>query len=565
MLHTVPFGEILGHLPEALAAASPAALYAGRHRLLERVVDGPGGATVGYELDTRGGAYGRPKERSDARKKTRPRRWVEARLNPLYRKGLRLHLPDRMQGKQVVGPTGQGKTTMLINTAYQDLKEGLGVFVLETGGDFAEGLIPYARHLGRPVFAFDTSDLASWKWNPLEGDPIRSAERVASAMIAASGSTHEYFKNHNEMMLRAMVLAAHAWGAKYGGTPTLETVVRIADDDAFRRDAIDVHEDDPPKGARKGETGPITVNSPHLPDFARAFWQDRFYGTMSKPEKEDYTSGMKNALGKLLMRPEVAALLCPNGGEGERVLKLKEALELGALVVMRMPLGETGDETAAALSVWAMTIFQSVVLERSRTRAYPVIAYFDEVHNTLGMEMNVGAQKFSRFVTQARHYNVGIVCAYQGYSLVPKELRPVFANNLRTKLISGGLETEDAEIAQKILSADAAEVTRRTRSTDGGPRRRSESTHVEEVYRWSVDEIMAIPLGQWICSRVKSGLRQYPVLIQAKRPPKLRKLERRAELARRVRVSGRNARRRIDRVAPRLGARPGARREEGAS
>ena len=540
LLDTPVIAEALADAPRLLALAAPAALYAGRHRLAERVIAGPGGVDLGYELDLRGGRHGRPKARRDARKKTRPRRWAEARLNPVYRKGLRLHLLDMMRHVQVIGPTGQGKTTVLVNMAYQNLKEGLGVFALETGGDFAEQIIPYARMLGRPVFVFDTSDPGSFKLNLLEGDPIRSAERVATAMIAAVGAKHEYFKNHNEMMLRAMVLAAHAWSAKSGRPATLETVMRIADDDAFRREAIDVHEEEPPKGARRGETGKVTVLSKHLPEFARVFWQDRFYGTMSKAEKEDYTGGMKNAISKLLMRPEVAALLCPTGEEGEKVLKLKEALETGALVVLRMPLGETGDETAQALSVWAMHVFQAVVLERSRHAAHPVMAYFDEVHNTLGLEMSVGAEKFGRFATQARHYNVGLVCSYQGYDLVPPELRPIFAINLRTKLIAGGLDPEAAEVAQKVLSGDPISVKSQTRSAGGGRFRRSESVKVEERYRWSVDEIMAVPLGQWLCVRVKDGLTQYPVLIQSKRAPKLRSLERRADLARRSRVTGRN-------------------------
>ena len=565
LIDTPALVQALADVPRVLALAGPAALYAGRHRLLEKVTAGPGGVDLGYQLDLRGGANGRPGVRRDARRMTRPRRWAEARANPIYRKGLRLHLLDMMRHVQVIGPTGGGKTTVLVNAAYQNLKEGLGVFALETGGDFVEQLVPYARHLGRPVFDFDTSDPGSWKWNPLEGDPIRSAERVATAMIAAIGAKHEYFKNHNEMMLRAMVLAAHAWSAKSGKPPTLQTVMRIADDDAFRREAIDAHEEEPPRGARKGETGKITVLSDHLPDFAKTFWQDRFYGTMSKPEKEDYTGGMKNAISKLLMRPEVAALLCPTGEEGEKVLKLKEALELGGLVVMRMPLGETGDETAQALSVWAMHAFQAIVLERCRQTAHPVMAYFDEVHNTLGLEMSVGAEKFGRFVTQARHYNVGIVCSYQGYALVPRELRPIFAINLRTKLIAGGLDPEAAEVAQKILSNDPITVKSQTHSTDSGPNRRSESAKVEELYRWSVDEIISVPLGQWLCVRVAGGLTQYPVLIQARRAPKLRKLERRANLKRRAQVTGRRLRRLAHGTPVRASGRPSQRALAGAS
>ena len=102
MLHTVPFGEILGHLPEALAAATPAALYAGRHRLLERVVDGPGGATVGYELDTRGGAYGRPEGAQRPQREDPPQALGRGQAQPALPQG-----PEAPPPRQDAGRAGR--------------------------------------------------------------------------------------------------------------------------------------------------------------------------------------------------------------------------------------------------------------------------------------------------------------------------------------------------------------------------------------------------------------------------------------------------------------------------
>ena len=524
-MQTVLNAATLGGAAISAVGLAPAVIaYHLRHRIADNLLPTrPGSVAVGHLLERRGGPSRRPPRRRDIRRQGALMRYLEHTRARLFGETVRLDLIDRMTHWQIVAPTNQAKTTQMHAMAVQDLVEGLGLFVLETGGDLAKKLIPYAEALDRPIFVFDPGDEDAWKWNPIDGDPEKVAERAAATLEMVGSSSEDFFKVHNATVLRACVLAAHAWAAKTGGIPTLYTVRRIITDTQFRREALDV-EGMEPSGWAKGQTGEgaPTVNNPHLTEEARHFWQDRYYRSMGERDRKEFTSGMVSALDMILGRSTVKAAVCPDGSEGEKVFPLDHALECGGLIVMRMHLGKTGVKTARALSVWIMQAFQQVVLDRDPESAYPVIAYFDEVHNTLGRNMQNAAEDFSHWIAVARHYNVGCVFGYQGYEMIPYELKVVLDGNARNKLVSGGLPAKDAEEAQKTFGDDADQV-KNTRKTSEGialhPKSISVSTSEEDHYRFSVDEIRSVPRGCWIFSATVRGILQYPVLILSRPAP----------------------------------------------
>lgn len=66
---------------------------------------------------------------------------------------------DRLYHRYVIGKTGMGKTTLLLNTAYNDIRAGEGVGFIDPHGDAAETLL---RHIpnwrGKDVIYFDPAD-----------------------------------------------------------------------------------------------------------------------------------------------------------------------------------------------------------------------------------------------------------------------------------------------------------------------------------------------------------------------------------------------------------------------
>lgn len=503
-----------------------------KNRLLERVLLGPGAAVVGFELETRGG--GRHKKHAlttkprDQRGKSRVRRYVEAKTAPFLYPAHIWHLKDRIQHVQIVGPTAMGKTTIMENLIAQDLREGMTVFVLETGGNLTKKAERHADALGRPKMIVDVSrGEDSWVFNLMEGDTEKVAQRVTESFLAVLGEEHPFFTNHNEEMLKAMVHAAKAREAQTGEAATLQTVLDCVNDEEYLREAIEVKDPTRVQGApaakKKGGAAAkasadigLEVNSPYLDKEQRKFFKNRYFGTMTDRDRGDFTSGLKTGLSKLVGRQSVRKVLCPTGDGTQRELPLGASLESGGLVVLRFHPGDCGITNARNLALWALRAFMSVITERP-DRSHPVMAYFDEVHNFFGADHGPASKVFESFVATARHKNCSVHCAYQGNSQIPKELAEIFEDNLRNKLILGGMGPTGAKKAQEILSSDARKIV--SQSREAGESGLSISTSVEDVHRWSRDELVGLQVGEAISVRVKNSNVQYGVLIRTRLAP----------------------------------------------
>src|SRR5713101_3344328 len=142
---------------------------------------------------------------------------------------------DRRAHMYVIGKTGTGKSTLLETLIRQDLQDGHGLALLDPHGDLVERVlarIPDRRK--RDLISFDVPDVAHpLGFNPLESVP--SAKRA----LAASGLLEVFKKIWNdswgprlEHILRNALLALMDQPQA-----TLADVLRLLDDDAFRRSA----------------------------------------------------------------------------------------------------------------------------------------------------------------------------------------------------------------------------------------------------------------------------------------------------------------------------------------
>jgi len=111
----------------------------------------------------------------------------------------------RKGGCQILGPTGQGKTTLMLNMALQDLVQGHTVVALETDGDMGPRLLPYVEPLGlkHRFLYLDPTFPGSAKWNPLGGDPEKVVNQAVDT-IASVSSSHEFYQDFNEDVVRHM-------------------------------------------------------------------------------------------------------------------------------------------------------------------------------------------------------------------------------------------------------------------------------------------------------------------------------------------------------------------------
>lgn len=431
----------------------------------------------------------------------------EGALDALVWPPVRQRLEDFAFHNQVLGPTGQGKTTLLEWIVHRLLKLGVTVFVHETTGDLSRRVIPRARAMGRPVHVFDPGNPNSLKWNPLAGDPEKAAERALATLTSVSSSSEAFYRTLNQVVLRRLIYAAAAYSVEVlDREPTLAQIREFLRNPRELEYALEVR--------WIGEKGrEPSVGAPWLDRETRLLFQDVFF-RWNVEERARYTLSLFDDLEMVLGRACVEEALTP--APGEPTLDLSRALDAGGLVVMRADPDACGETSSGYLSVWMVQHFQGVAEGRDES-SRPVAAFFDELHESLGHRDAFAQESFARFFTRARHSNVWLTVSYQALRLLGDTLRETLAGNAGNKFVSGRLSVADAAEAQEMAGYEE-------RSEPLGEHRRSGGHHARRSSRrprYPADEIRRIPRGLWLYIGTRAGDLRRPTLFQARQAPPL--------------------------------------------
>ncbi len=134
----------------------------------------------------------------------------------------------------ILGATGSGKTTAMVNVLCAHIRAGLAVIVIDGKGSrpLRDRLAAQAATLGREFICWTPDGGA--RWNPLAGV---SARDVADLMLA----TQRFSEPHYEALYRRYLHAVTRCLAETcAGAPTLRDVIALLEPDALVRAARDV-------------------------------------------------------------------------------------------------------------------------------------------------------------------------------------------------------------------------------------------------------------------------------------------------------------------------------------
>lgn len=373
---------------------------------------------------------------------------------------------DRRGHLAVIGPTGSGKSVLLQKLIAQDIKNDIGVGVIDTKGDLLleEAVDPYgvpgvyhlANGYDRPVHLLMPGHPATAKFNPLAGptEIVKDAHKAIFSYLEreSGGSTASYFSHIGDAYLSYAITVVKRLQPD---NPSYELFRDILSNDALMLDKLKalaktfnltVH---PPQmhGHKVEETG--TIKTPHeqVPDEHEDVFQtlEWFYSDYFIPfsEARDHVSGMRYALGRFFRNPDLMELFTVRPGDTE--VSFEQALKHNTSLCIGLAMDTLGISLARSFGAMISIFLVRYALRRPPHQKPFYALYMDEFAHYVN-------DSFADFLSQVRSYEMACVLGYQGQTQLASRRSQAFADDManmtRSKLLFGGLGGEDVAYFQ---------------------------------------------------------------------------------------------------------------------
>ncbi len=287
---------------------------------------------------------------------------------------------DRRRHMYIIGKTGMGKSTLLENMIFSDIRSGKGVAVIDPHGDLIEAVLRFIPpQRTNDVILFDPAD----KEYPLSFNML-SASKPDQYPLVVSGLMSVFTKlwpdvwsGRMEHILRNTLLALiESQGNSMMG------ILRMFSDDAFRKKIVE-----------------------HLEDrLVKSFWEDE-YASWSEKYRTEAVAAIQNKIGQLLSVPMIRNIV----GQTMSKLSVRDAMDTGKIILVNLSKGNLGEDNSAFLGSMLVTKFQLDAMSRTdipEKERRDFYLYVDEFQN-------FATESFASILSEARKYRLNLTLANQ--------------------------------------------------------------------------------------------------------------------------------------------------------
>jgi hypothetical protein len=340
-------------------------------------------------------------------------RIVGESIFPGRERPLALSPVDALRHLHVLGPSGVGKSTLLLNLIEQDLAAGRAVVVIEPKGDLiADVLAHVPKTRTADVVLLDPTDTD----RPVGLNPLylagRSPELVADQVL---GLFHSLYAAHwgprtADILGASLLTLARTPGMTLAALPVLLTNA------AFRRRIVGKVSD------------PLALGS---------FWAG--FEAWSERERTAAIAPTMNKLRPLLMRPELRAII----GQAQPRFDLRRVFTERKVLLVNLAAGQLGPEASALLGSLVIAQLWQAILGRSAMppeRRSPVMVVLDEFQTYLHLPVDL-----SDALAQARGLGAGFTLAHQFLHQLDPAMRASVLANAQSR-VAFRLPADDARL-----------------------------------------------------------------------------------------------------------------------
>ena len=339
------------------------------------------------------------------------------------RKQIHLTPQDRMRHVYTIGQTGTGKSTLLVQMAIEDIKQGKGVCIIDPHGELVDktlSLIPEHRY--DDVIVFDPADLAApMGLNMLEYDFARPEQKSFIVdelynimdklydMKTAGGPMFELYMKNAILLLMEDARNEPA---------TLMEIQRLFTDDAFRERKL------------------ARIYNPVVIDF----WEKeaaKASGEHSLANMSTYITSKFNVFTTNdFMRPII--------GQPKSAFNFRQVMDEGKILLVSLSKGRIGDFNMGLLGMVIVGKILMAALSRTdipeqERREFNL--YLDEFQN-------FSTDAISTIFSEARKYALSLTVAHQFVGQLSDKIRTSVFGNVGSKIVFR-VGVEDAEVFEK--------------------------------------------------------------------------------------------------------------------
>ncbi len=331
-----------------------------------------------------------------------------------------LRVKDRRRHVYVIGKTGMGKSTLLLNMMHSDIDMGRGIGVIDPHGDLVDDIlrrIPPSRT--NDVIYIDPADAAHpIALNVLEMPPGQTASNVAGGIVSVFKKLHaDSWGPRLEHFLRNIVLTMLDVQGQ-----SLLGVLRILSDKGYRNRISK------------------QVKDPMLAQF----WEGEF-NKLDPRKLAEAVGPIQNKVGQFLSAPMVRNIV----GQNKSTVNIRKAMDEGKIILVKLSKGMIGEDNAAMLGSLLVTKFQIDAMSRSnipQDQRRDFSLYVDEFQN-------FATESFATILSEARKYRLWLTMANQYIEQMSEEVAAAVFGNVGS-LMAFQVGYSDGEFLSKQLNEE---------------------------------------------------------------------------------------------------------------
>lgn len=326
---------------------------------------------------------------------------------------------QRARHIHLIGSSGSGKSSLLLNLIKQDLENNQGFCVIDPHGDLIEAVmenIPEKRI--QDVVLFDPSDAEfPVGFNILQAQSELEKNLLSSDLVATFRRMSTSWGDVMDSVLANAILAFVE--SEKGGT--LFDLKRFLVEQSFRKTFLETVPDE-------------TI---------RYFWENEFPLIHGKPQ-----SSILIRLDTFLRQRLIRNIVC----QKENKLDFRKIMDKQKIFLVKLSQGLIGEENAYLLGTLIVSKLYQTALSRQDSTERPFFScYLDEFHHFITPSME-------SILSGVRKYNLGLVLAHQEFRQLQSrnsEVASSVLSNCYTRICFRLGDTDAEKFAQGFSFFDA--------------------------------------------------------------------------------------------------------------